>query len=105
MITGENEMIYMKKILDEHTESKCNHPEYDGSVCWRVVNEELQTEAKFCQHKRDKEFIHRYEKAGFMAATEHDMMITKPCIVCNKVKLIRTDTETCKDCSYIRSYK
>lgn len=101
-------MIDVAKVLDDYNESKCQHVEFDEGVCWKIVKPDLigeQTDSKYCPHKREPEFIHRFKRSGFMEARDHDMMITKACSVCNIVKLIRVDTNMCNDCKNVLIYK
>ena len=87
----------------------CEHPpeEHDGGVCWHITDPDLKdlpTNKKYCQCKREPEFIRSWEQIekhegkGWMEATPLDIMVTKECKNCKAVALIRVDSSLCCNC-------
>jgi len=87
---------------------KCEHKTevmgcdtHDEGVCWKITQEEFEdhpTNAKYCPCQKDKEFIRRYERVGYMEREEHDQMITRVCKGCGGDFLFTIHDTHCLAC-------
>lgn len=77
------------------------HDTHDEGLCWKITQEEFAdhpTNAKYCPCQKDKEFIRRYERVGYMEREEHDQMITRACKGCGGDFLFTIHDTLCLAC-------
>ncbi len=91
----------------EHTvESLHEETHYEG-LCWKITKpelEEVDTNKKYCPCTKDKEFIRRYGRTGYMHVEKTDSMITKKCSICGIDALFRVDEDVCMLCKTRNEY-
>lgn len=85
----------------EHKTESMGDDTHDEGVCWKITQPELAdkpTNAKYCRCQKDKEFIRRYDRVGYMERGEHDQMITRQCEGCEKDFLFTIHDKYCLSC-------
>ena len=91
----------------EHTVEVLGEEVHSEGVCWKITKPELEKEEtydKYCPCKREVGLLRRFEITGFMEPEKYDMMVTKKCEICFKLKLIRVDEDLCSACLNFQRY-
>lgn len=85
----------------EHKTSSMGENTHDEGVCWKITQEEFadeQTNAKYCPCEKEKGFIRRYARVGYMERDQHDQMITRKCDGCGEDFLFTIHERLCIAC-------
>ncbi len=85
----------------EHKTDVMGENTHDEGLCWKITQEEFAdhpTNAKYCPCQKDKLFIRRYDRVGYIERGEHDQMIPRKCATCPEVVLFTIHQTRCLAC-------